>query len=333
MQIIKPRYYDRFQCIAGACPDSCCKDWTVAVDETSAAYYRSLPGPLGDRLREVLREEDGDTVMAIQNGRCPMWREDGLCRIQAEMGEEALCQTCSTFPRLTHDYGHFACLQLELSCPVAAQLILEEDDTPIVQDVPGGEEPDYDPCAMQSLLRTRAMALDLLADRSLSVKETLAVLLLFGYAAQNELDGGEDAMIDPKGDLLQARSFAGIGNAAALLGFYGGLEILTDRWRARLCSPEDCGWPEGMRALARYFVDRYWLQAVSDYDLVGRVKLILCSCLVIKLLGGDLCQTAQLYSKEIENDANNIDAILDGAYESAALTDAALLGLLLNDSL
>ena len=38
---------------------------------------------------------------------------------------------------------------------------------------------------------------------------------------------------------------------------------------------------------------------------------------------------AQLFSKEIENDSENMDALLDGAYTAPALTDANLLGLLL----
>jgi hypothetical protein len=59
------------------------------------------------------------------------------------------------------------------------------------------------------------------------------------------------------------------------------------------------------------------------------VKLAVVSCLLIAGLGGDFVQTAQLYSKEIENNADNVDAILDGAYASPALTDAKLLGLLL----
>ena len=68
---------------------------------------------------------------------------------------------------------------------------------------------------------------------------------------------------------------------------------------------------------------------MADYDLVSRVKLAITSCLVIRTLGGDLVRTAQQYSKEIENDVDNVDAILDGACTSPALTDAALLGLLL----
>jgi hypothetical protein len=49
----------------------------------------------------------------------------------------------------------------------------------------------------------------------------------------------------------------------------------------------------------------------------------------VHCLGGDLVQTAQLYAKEIENNADNVDAILDGTYASPALTDEKLLGMLL----
>lgn len=329
MKITRPRYYDSFRCIAGACPDSCCKDWTIVVDETAAACYSTLTGTLGDRLRQVLREEDGDVIFVNENGRCPMWRDDGLCRLQAELGEGALCDTCWEFPRLTHDYGDLVFRQLELSCPVAAKLILEGDNTPVTEELPGGEEPGYDTQTMEILLHSRQQALALLSDPTLKVNEALAVLLLYGHAVQNRLDGGDPAVLDPRADLEQAASVAGEGDMAAILGFFGELEILTDRWRKRLSAPEGSAWSEPYRALARYFVERYWLQAVADYDLVARVKLVVISCLVIWALGGDLCATAQLYSKEIENDADNIDAILDGAYEAPALTDVALLDLLL----
>ena len=125
MQIRRPAYFDEFRCIASACPDSCCKEWDVQVDDRAAAYYQALPGALGDRLRQVMYEEDGTWYFAIEpDGRCPMWRDDGLCRIQAEQGEQALCKTCREFPRLTHDYGDFVERGLELSCPEAARLIL-----------------------------------------------------------------------------------------------------------------------------------------------------------------------------------------------------------------
>ena len=53
---------------------------------------------------------------------------------------------------------------------------------------------------------------------------------------------------------------------------------------------------------------------------------------MIRALPGDPLRNAQLYSKEIENDADNVYALLDAAYTSPALTDVKLLGLLLAES-
>ena len=329
MKCYQPTYYDSFSCLAGACPDSCCQEWAVQVDPESADFYRTLPGPLGDRLRQVLTEEDGDTILEIQDGRCPMWRRDGLCRIQAELGESALCETCRDFPRLRHDYGDFVELGLELSCPEAARLILADPGTPLVErELSGGEEPEYDGDAMAVLKLTRREALALL-DGTYPAGEALALLLLYGAQAQQALDGGERPDFSPEAALEAAREFGVPGDMGGILTFFQNLEILTPRWQERLQNPQGRDWEPGHLALARYFVNRYWLQAVSDYDLYGRVKLTVISCLVVKTLGGNLTETAQLFSKEIENDTDNIDAILDGAYESPAFADTALLGLLL----
>lgn len=332
MELIKPEYYDRFRCVAAACPDSCCKGWAVQVDEASAAIYRALPGALGDELRKKLTEEDGALILSLNaDRRCPMWRDDGLCRIHAELGEDALCRTCSDFPRLRHDYGDFMELGLELSCPEAARLLLSRRDcSAAVTQVPGGDPPEYDPDTMAILRRSRGEILDFLEDTTLRVGDALAVLLLYGYAVQNELDGGEPARLDPQGDLERAKGLSLPGCAGDILKFYAGLEILDPAWLLRLDSPKGGHWLEEHRAMVRYFVERYWLQAVSDYDLVGRVKLAVISCLAVKELGGDVYETAQRYSKEIENDPDNLDAILDGAYTSPALADRNLLGLLLD---
>ena len=333
MILRKPSYYDAFHCIAAACPDSCCKEWAVQVDEASAAYYRSLPGPLGDRLRQVLTEEDGDTVMAIENGRCPMWRGDGLCRIQAELGEEALCATCRDFPRLKHDYGDFLELGLELSCPEAARLILSAPCGPrICTEIPGGEAPEYDREAMEILLSSRETVLTIISDTAHTVPESLALAMLYGYQVQARLDGAKELPFDAAAALDGVREFLKTPDHRALPEFFAGLEILTEQWRQRLAAPAPGSWTEQYRALARYFVERYWLQAVSDYDLYSRIKFLIASCALVCLLGGDLPTTAQLYSKEIENNLDNVEAILDAAYTHPAFADNALLGLLLTVS-
>lgn len=330
MEIYYPSYYKTFSCLAGDCPDSCCKEWTVDVDAKTAAYYRTLPGALGDRLRSVLRDEDGSTVMIIENGRCPMWQQDGLCRIQAELGHDALCQTCQEFPRLRHDYGDFVELGLELSCPEAARLILTKPMDLQMDSIPGGETPEYDPAVMDVLKKSRRQAFSLLADSRFSPAETLAILLLHGHTVQGQMDGGEETPFDPETLLASAKKYAAPGSIASIFSFFQGLEILTAQWRSMLEQPPlPVHWNTTLQALAQYLVQRYWLQAISDLDLVSRVKFIVTACLIVGSLGGDSVETAQLFSKEIENDPDNIDAILWAAYTSPALTDSNLLGILL----
>ena len=331
MKITKPSYFDDFVCIASNCPDSCCKEWDVQVDEKSAAYYRSLPGQLGDDLRRLLKDEDGETVMTIVEGRCPMWRSDGLCRIQAELGEQALCKTCREFPRLTHDYGDFIERGLELSCPEAARIILSAPIAdPIAEETSGGEA-EYDGEAMEVLLRTREKVLTILADSTRPVNECLALALLYGYQAQAELDGDGEAPFDGDAALESVREFVKLPEITELPDFFADLEILTDGWADMLKRPSPALWDHRFRNLARYFLERYWLQAVSDYDLACRVKFCIASCILIRNLGGDLLHTAQVYSKEIENNIDNVEAILDGAYSHPAFTDDKLLGLLLRN--
>ncbi len=330
-----PLYFENFRCIADKCPDSCCKEWDVYVDEASAARYIDFPGPLGEDLRRYMQQDaDGDWFFAITDGRCPFWRADGLCRIQAQCGHEALCATCRDFPRLTHDYGDFVEKGLSLSCPAAAPLILEKAAAQWkTRELPGGEAPEYDRQDMHILLESREGIRKILTADSYTVPEALALALLYAYQAQAALDVGDPAIPSPDtlADAYALAAQAGRrADPAELMVFYLDLEILTQRWRSLLTHPQgDGSWDERLRALACYGVDRWWLQAISDLDLVGRAKMVISSCILLHFLGGDLTQTAQLYSKEIENDADNVDAILDGAYASPALTDDKLLGWLL----
>lgn len=331
MEIYYPSYYTQFRCAAADCPDSCCKDWSVQIDPKTAAYYRGLPGALGDALRCSMKDQDGDTILTLTaDGRCPMWRSDGLCRIQADLGEGALSQVCRDFPRLRHDYGTFVELGLEMSCPEAARTILSQTDAAYVrQSVPGGEPPEYDAEAMDILLHGRTQLLSIL--QQFPPQQALAVMLLHGYHVQSQLDGAETFSFSPEAALTEARSLAQPGVMDDILRFYTGLEILTDKWLQQLNAPQDSAWSQQHLALARYGVQRYYLQAISDFDLIGRIKMIIVSCLVVKAIGGDTVDTAQRYAKEIENNWDNVDAILNAAYTHTAFTDVKLLGLLFSD--
>jgi len=179
------------------------------------------------------------------------------------------------------------------------------------------------------LKATREQALDLLFDSSRSIPESLALFLLYGYQAQSELDGEEPQPFQPEAALESVREFAKPGTYEEMADFFSGLELLTPDWVQLLQKPSPAPWSEHHRALAGYLAQRYWLQAVSDYDLYCRVKFIVISCLLVKHLGGDIFRTGQLFSKEIENNIDNVEAILDGAYAHPAFTDDKILGMLL----
>ena len=62
METHVPQYYSSFRCLAGECPHTCCAaGWEIPVDPDTAALYKTLPGPLGDRVRAFA--EGGGTLV------------------------------------------------------------------------------------------------------------------------------------------------------------------------------------------------------------------------------------------------------------------------------
>lgn len=336
MEHIYPSYYNNFHCIAGRCPDSCCHEWDVQIDEDTAEKYRALEGPLGDALRSAMYEEDGGTYLRNQNSRCPLWQQDGLCRVQCALGHEALSQVCQEFPRIKQDYGSFIEHGLEMSCPEAARIMLISGDWTLSSfTTPEPTEPGCDEELMELLHKTRPVALTLMSDARFSMNERLAILLMYGYHIQGQIDGAEETPFDPVAALEEAKGFAGTGDFPALLDTFQNLEILTDRWKNTLTHPHTVpNWFDALCQLSQYGIYRYYYQAVSDYNLVCRIKFIITYCIMASYLADSDFESQvtciQLFSKEIENDSENMDALLDGAYTCHGLTDSNLFGLLLH---
>ncbi len=131
-KLIRPEYSDGFRCIGPACEDSCCQGWAVPVDRPAYESYQSLPaGPLRILLDKniALTPDDPNPAHFARIGMlpslvCPILTEDKLCRIHAELGEEFLCHTCATYPRIVSSIDNLEEKALSLSCPEAARLVL-----------------------------------------------------------------------------------------------------------------------------------------------------------------------------------------------------------------
>ena len=126
-----PDYFEDFHCIADKCPDNCCVGGELEIDEATFAYYESVPGSFGQRLRESIAEaedaEDGRTsrTFCLQvDGRCPFLLANGLCEISQKLGAAALPEVCTEYPRRTFVFGPYMTRSLTLSCPEVARMLL-----------------------------------------------------------------------------------------------------------------------------------------------------------------------------------------------------------------
>ncbi|MBQ1544956.1 MAG: flagellin lysine-N-methylase [Clostridia bacterium] len=138
--ITYPSFYPQFRCIAGDCPDTCCRGWDVELDEETYYSYLVAKGPVGERLRGSMAEEDGCFFFPLTDrGRCPFLNARDLCDIYTELGPERLCRTCREYPRSFAGAGRYEQADLSLSCPEAGRLFFDPaTDVSFVTDPDGG---------------------------------------------------------------------------------------------------------------------------------------------------------------------------------------------------
>ncbi len=127
---LKPLYSDAFRCISSACEDTCCRGWSVPIDQASYEKYRSDPAlkPFVGKLI-VLNAISPSTsdyarMPLTTTGNCGFLDPAHLCAIHKQLGPEMLPVTCSTYPRAIQSPAGEPETALNLSCPEAARLVL-----------------------------------------------------------------------------------------------------------------------------------------------------------------------------------------------------------------
>ncbi|MER1984462.1 MAG: flagellin lysine-N-methylase [Solibacillus sp.] len=186
-EILIPTYYNEFKCIGSACEDTCCAGWKVTVDKESFNKYRKITsGPLAEDLKKnISRERKTPSDQAYgkikmdNEGRCTLLADDGLCKIHAELGEEYLCHTCTTYPRYVHAVDERLEKSMTLSCPEAARLILlNPDGIDFVIDEEEVKKVTHNQTA-DHFWDIRMFTIELLQTRTATIEERLIVLGMF----------------------------------------------------------------------------------------------------------------------------------------------------------
>lgn len=312
MKTYFPSYYDKFSCIAGDCPDSCCKAWEIVIDEDTLCEYKKLTGDIGERIRKhLITNQDGDCCFSLVDGKCPFLNESGLCDIHIALGEKMTSRICQDHPRFIEEYDGFTEISLSLSCPVTVKLILNSEEKKDIYPFPQYKGNDE---ILHLLIDSRKKLLDFTCDFSLLIN------IIFDEAAdvQNKIDltyiqKHPAICIDFINDYLDM--------------LLNGCDILNCTWEQLLENTINSDITiddlksyidnnnEKLIRLCKYFIYRYYLKAINDSDLYSRALFIVMSCVIICCIALSnsmtLEETARMYSKETEHNLENIDAILD----------------------
>ena len=317
--------FQSFQCIAGACPDTCCAGWEVDLDDDAVRRYRSIPGSLGDEIRSAICQEDGYTFFRLKNGQCPFLNKEKLCRLILGLGEDVLSVTCREHPRFWEEYGARRETCLSISCPEAARLLLEEPLVLLQQetDEPAPEDSTPDPEFLAQLLDVRQALLALTQSRR-SLTEQLALALDAAehgimLPAEGEIPALWDAVPAPPLRLALSEYLTAME----------AMEFTRPQLKELLPQVVSAGVPpplsepevedDGSRLLF-YFLYRYALRGVWSGLVMEKIAFSVYSTAAILALsqhmnGTDshqrLLNAAVLYSREVEHSPENLELLYE----------------------
>lgn len=310
-----PSYYKEFRCIADRCKDSCCIGWEIDIDEDTFSYYKNVGGAFGERLRTHMVSEECNSFALAENGWCPFLNEKKLCDICIELGEEALSEVCTEFPRFTMEYENVREKVLSLSCEEVGRLVFssdakiswEEFEVPDEYDDAWDEEEEM-PVPAAVLEEVRARAVEILQNRNKPIAERAAEYLLYCEQRQRELYGCHSDVASaevPEEAYRRKENASGTAAQAyreflARLEVYEKLETLDETW-THVKQDLRTGFSEqNYREMQRgflealgtreyeyehllvYFTNRYFMRAYYDANILNKAKFAVASVLVIR---------------------------------------------------
>lgn len=337
----RPSYYDTFRCLGGACPDTCCRDWSVVPDDDFLAGCAAAPSPLRERITQnLVADEDGDVCFRLdERGMCALLTPDGLCAIQRDWGEEHLCAHCAAYPRFIEEYGSLTESSLAISCPEAARLLLEAPRFTLIETDDGKADPPFggiDPALLGGLEQSRAQVLALLNGPG-GIWHKLRLTLAYAGELQARIDRGRYGEMPACPLILSPPQDNPRRQAAAvqLLHVLSGLDPLRPGWPAllrnraerlarlspaqytALCVRYAQANPVCERQavnLACYFVFRHWHKAVNDDALYGRAAFVCAAVSALYHLclfqPGEEAALWSQFSREVEHDEDNLSELI-----------------------
>lgn len=296
MKIVKPKYYKDFKCIAGDCPDSCCQGWEVDVDDKTLKSYDNVTHKIKNKIMSVLNKDEFDnTIFTLTDRkRCPFLNEENLCDIHTAIGPEFTPFTCKNFPRFFNSFGATKEIGISFSCPVAADMIWNLGESLTFEEEMNSDFPDLndiDANVYFILTKARKEAFSIAQNQELSIKDRMLGLLDLGTQTQEKIEPYKEG--SEKLDFFEV---------------FDNPEVINNEWVEKVNNPKDSKiiTSYSNENVLTYFIYKYFLQAVYDYDVLSKVKMAVIGVLITTYFGYD-SWTIHLWSKETEHSQYNMD--------------------------
>ncbi|WP_194190890.1 flagellin lysine-N-methylase [Clostridium chrysemydis] len=361
MKFKVPDYFNEFSCIGGACEDTCCAGWEIVIDDKTFNKYKNVKGDFKKILDENIIKSDEDNVFRLKEENCFFLNNEKMCEIYKNLGEEYLCHTCKEFPRVTEEFLDVRESLLSLSCPEASRIILSEPreikfkikdiDEEIIEDS------NIERGVLDDFLNCREVIFKLLERKDISFNKRLVLILNFSNEIQNKIDLGDmDEIKDVIRDYLDNEVIVEIlketdrenfkkesNTLKSILNTYIDLNHINSNDILKLNSASnylkeneknylnnykkfDEAFKENLfifESLINYFVFRYFMKCIFDYDMSSKVKFAIISTTLIKELSiieylkrgnlnkEDVITIARNYSKDIEHSDENVESLFE----------------------
>jgi lysine-N-methylase len=210
-----PKYMQQFSCIGSDCEDTCCSGWGVSIDKKTYKKYNKVKNiELKSLFKENIVRNKQSTIdtnyakIKITTTGCPFLDEEKLCRIQLNLGEDYLSQTCSVYPRRNNLVDGTIEQSAETSCPEIARLVLlnrekmefdqidasNKDDVRVSRNI--NTKKNMESKSIEKYFwEIRMFSVNLLQNRNYTISERLIILGLFIENINNLVLDGRESQI------------------------------------------------------------------------------------------------------------------------------------------
>ena len=183
----QPQYVEEFICDSSKCKDNCCeRGWNIDVDEATYKKYLQVDSEIAAQFE--FNKLKGKYL--LKKHPCPFLTEKKLCGLQLKYGEEFLSLTCKNYPRVTTYFGKFFERSLTLTCPVAAEKILFQEEpmqfelVEVSEKIHGGDRVLINPVHLDEKILTHVLEIQvamisILQERTLTIDQRFIVLGFF----------------------------------------------------------------------------------------------------------------------------------------------------------